>query len=356
MNKYIPFLKLKSGEIAAINGLEKSLKNRITPFFDFPYNSELSVKSFVDKTIKLVRKFEINLKEIQSLYLDNFDVNSSLTILGEDSYLYLLSSFRDFPIIPVVSIDRSKEHNLAVLKAKQSGYVTSGVVALRLVGDDFQDYELISDEVEEELGDVFKGFEQIDLILDCRVCLKMDHKKLAKNIDSFIVSFCSVYPVRSVVVTGSSIAASIADIIPINSELSLDRAELKIYREVSKIVGESVDLILGDYGTVSPYYSEVDIPPEVMQNVMTPKIIYANQDQHFFIRGASLRTHPRGSAQYNDLSRVLVSKSFYRREWYSFGDGFFYEKSQGLGAKVTPGSIVKPIIIAHISYMMKDWV
>jgi len=46
MNRYIPFLKLKSSEILAIKELDTELKEEITPFFDFPRKDVLNEETF----------------------------------------------------------------------------------------------------------------------------------------------------------------------------------------------------------------------------------------------------------------------------------------------------------------------
>jgi len=170
------------------------------------------------------------------------------------------------------------------------------------------------------------------------------------------LGFSGVYPIRKLIVTGSSIPASIRDVAQVESEVDINRAELEIFNRVGREIGVSFDIVLGDYGTISPNYSDLNIMPEVMQNVMAPKIIYAFDNFHYIIRGGALKTHPRRYAQYFDLAEILVAKSFYRGEGYSFGDRFLEEKSYGTGSNVTPSSIIKPTVNAHITYMFKDYI
>ena len=78
----------------------------------------------------------------------------------------------------------------------------------------------------------------------------------------------------------------------------------------------------------------------MMPTVTAPKLIYSYGEKHYIQRGGALKSHPRGYRQYNDLSGILVSKSFFRGRGYSYGGNFFYEKSIGEGSKVHPGSII----------------
>ena len=356
MNNYIPFLKLKSNEILAIKELEAELQEEITPFFDFPRKDVLTEDSFKKATETRVRSVKRHLGTISNFYLDNFDIDSNLEIDGINNYAYLLESFSDCPVIPVCSIDRCQDHIDAVCDAKNSGVIDSEVFALRLVPEDFENFDVIVDDFDDMIGDVFEAFDNIDLIFDCRVCLNQNLGNLVSNIVSFSQGFSGVYPIRKLIVTGSSIPASIRDVAKVESEVDINRAELEIFNRVGREIGVSFDIVLGDYGTISPNYSDLNIMPEVMQNVMAPKIIYAFDNFHYIIRGGALKTHPRRNAQYFDLAEILVAKNFYRGEGYSFGDRFLEEKSCGTGSNVTPSSIIKPTVNAHITYMFKDYV
>jgi hypothetical protein len=59
--------------------------------------------------------------------------------------------------------------------------------------------------------------------------------------------------------------------------------------------------------------------------------------------------------QYNDICGHLVKQPFFRGAPYSFGDAYIDEKAQLAGKGVTPSSILKPTINAHIAFMWKDY-
>ena len=357
MNNYIPFLKLKSAEILAIKELAAELQEEITPFFDFPQKKEkFTEDTFKNTTGTMVRSLRRHLGNISNFYLDNFDIDSDLEIDGINNYGYLLESFSGCPVIPVVSIDRCQNHIDAVCDAKNSGVIGSEVCALRLDPDDFENFDVISDDIDSMIGKVFEVFDNTDLIFDCRVCLDQKLDKLALNIINFAKKFSASYSIRKLVVTGSSIPASISEITGVENEVEFLRAELGIFNSVSREISGLYNIVLGDYGIVSPNYSDLDIIPEAMLNVTAPKILYAFDNYQYVIRGGAIRTHPRGFAQYFDLAEILVAKNFFRGGYYSFGDLFLEEKSNGTGSNVTPSSIIKPSVNAHITYMFKDYV
>jgi len=230
------------------------------------------------------------------------------------------------------------------------------VVALRLVAEDFNSFDVVHSEIQASLGAVLSKFAEVDLILDCRVCTASNHPQLSSEIVEFGTKFSAVYNMRKFIVTGSSIPPSIADLVETNSDVIIQRYELAILRLVKASLSAKINFFIADYGTISPYYSDVEMPPEVLQSIMTPKIAYSFKDEIWITRGGAMKTHPQGYSQYNYMAHVLVNKSFFRGAGHSFGDNYFVEKSQHQGNNATPSTIVKPTLNAHITYMMEDYI
>jgi hypothetical protein len=356
MSKYIPFLKLKQNEIMALKELEAGVLDDITPFFDFAKREDLTEQSFIDSAVKLEKALSKHIGDIQEIYLDNYDIESNFQILGSNNYLYLLGIYNSFTVTPVISIDRSNEHNQSASIAKDSGIVSSNTVAIRLTEEDFQDFSLIEDDIKDELADIINKFESVDLILDCRVCKNSVADDLSNKISSFISAFCNEYVTRRIIVTGSSIPASISEVTRVETNTDLARVELEIYKLTVIKCGAEQTLTLGDYATVSPNYSDINLPGNIMQNITAPKIIYSYNDNHHIIRGGALKTHRLGLGQYEVLTQQLLNEPFYRGETYSGGDKYLAQKSRAEGNNATPTTMVKPLINAHISYMCKDYI
>jgi len=353
-NKYVPFLKLKVNEIGALSELHSDIKGKLTPFFDLPKNANDDSEKFSITVQKAAKSVVKNLGDFESIYLDNYDIDDSLIINGIDNYSFVIESFKDVNFIPVIGIDRKPGHNKAVFEGRKNGLIKSSIVAIRLQKDDFSTFELIEDEIE-ALFDEGEGlFESWDLVLDNRLCLNVDVAKRADELTRFIEKVSGDYYFRKIIVSGSSIPSSIAEIIKTESEVTHQRTELAIFDIVEKNM-EIDNLFLGDYTVVSPLYSDLDIIKEALRNVTAPKITYSYQNLHFIMRGGSLKRHARGAFQYNDIAVTLLTKPFFRPRTYSFGEQFLVDKSKFLGKQVTPSSILKPTINAHITYMSRDF-
>lgn len=351
MSKYVPFLKFKNNEVAAIKALEKSIKEGLTPFFDIPRKStSMTEEELISVIDKAHRKYEINLKNLPYFYLDNFDIDDDLNIYSKSNYNYILKTFSDSKVIPVVGIDRKDERNDAVFEAKGRGVITSDFVALRLTPEDFESYDLVEDDIGELLDECAEFFNGFHLVIDNRVC-SHDVKKTSEEIVNFITDIQSQYQFERIIITGSSIPSSIRDLLETETSKTLNRREV----EIAQTVNEELDIDFGDYTCVSPDYSDVTFDGGVIRRMTAPKLFYPYDGNRLFImRGAALDTHPKGNGQYADLSQILTGKAYYRKPAYSFGDNYLNDKARYIGSDATPSTIPKPLINLHITYLVKN--
>lgn len=349
---YVPFLKYKVNEISALKALSSSDKERITPFFDLPRRDELDSETLTTIIKKAHRKYELNLKSLPYFYIDNFDIDDNILINGDNNYSYVLDIFSEVNIIPVVGIDRSKRRNEVVLEAKTNEQILTNIVALRICAEDFVSYPLVKDEINELIESLDEQFDDFHLVIDNRVCHGLDTKSRAAQIMKFIVNISEDILFDSIIVTGSSIPASIRELLPTKSTTTILRSEVEIFNKVSEKIP---DVIFGDYTVVSPNYSDVKIKSELMRTVTSPKLMYCFDEQLHIKRGAAIEGHPRGNKQYNDLSAELIKEKFFRTAKYSFGDQYIVDKANDVGNDATPSTIPKPLINAHITYMLNDF-
>jgi hypothetical protein len=350
MIRYIPFLKAKRGELTAMGELVPEVKQAICPFFDFPrkkanYDSE----TYADTAQSIVTSLKKHWGNDAEFYFDDFDIDQKLTVKGEHQYSYMLRALQELQVIPVVALDRTK-HNATVAQLKREDEITSTTVAFRANQSVFEDFDDNEDQIDYDLANVFKQFEMIDLVLDCRLCTGMNVSETGREIAVFIKKFCAAYSVRRVVVTGSSIPPKIGDVLDVDETKQLQRRELAIIAKTRSL--SDVNVITGDYASVSPFYSDAELDPRLMQTVMTARLIYPFNGFHYFIRGGSMRS--RGAEQYFGLAKQLCDSTFFRGPTYSSGDAYLYEKSRSRGNNATNGAVVKPSVVAHITYMVLD--
>lgn len=348
MINYVPFLKAKRGELTAMGELNPAVKQAICPLFDFPRKKpDYTEEKFAATARSIATGLEKHWGTDGEFYFDDLDIGQTLNVKGEHQYGHILKALNGLQVIPVVALDRIT-HNAAVRGLKDSGEIASTIVAFRAECSDFEDFEANADQIEDDLGSVFEQFDAIDLLLDCRLCTSLNVSETAHQIAVFAKRFCKAYEnVRRVVVTGSSIPASLGDLVKSTTTQIVARSELAILAKARELT--DIDLLGGDYATVSPFYSDADFHPSLFQKVTSPRLIYSFDHSHYITRGASLASG--GQGQYVGLTGTLCGQNFFRGTGYSTGEDYFDEKSQGHGNNATNGTVVKPSIVAHITYM-----
>lgn len=349
MIPYIPFLKAKQNELKAMSELAGEVKIAICPCFDFPRKKQYSPILLASTADRIADGIKRNWGTDAEFYFDDRDLAQQLKIDGKHQYAYMLKSLMGTAVIPVVALGRTG-HNAAVAELKRNGDIGSPRVAFRVDPDDFEDFDAVAEQMEYDLKASFDEFDEIDLMLDCRICTGLNVSDTGQQIAKFSKKFCGVYRVRRIIVTGSSIPPSSREVLATNSDCTLPRRELAIISSARDL--SDVDLVAGDYATVSPFYSDADLDPRIMQKVMTARFVYTFKGFHYFIRGSSVRAG--GYEQYFGLARTLCAQSFFRGPTYSLGDRYLDEKSRRVGKNCTPGAVIKPAVVAHITYMVLD--
>ncbi|POD97064.1 beta family protein [Pectobacterium odoriferum] len=365
MRNYIPFLKLKGSELSALKAMHKTHPNfEPFPFFDFPRKkpkksrkkdapqSKSKADLFSDDLKRLHRKFELNIKYIKEFYLDNFDIEDGILHNGQYNYYSIIKTFGPLGMVPVVGLDRHADHIVSIKAGLNGNLLSSNRVAIRLTQDDFESFSLCKKDLIELLNEIYFDFEKIDLILDCRFCKEKSSSIIYPLLINFLVSLSKEpYKFSRVIVTGSSVPASISEVILPRTERAIFREELLIYNGVANQNGGDIkfDLYFGDYTCVSPEYSDIELFDEDMDNVTTAKLIYPYDDELLLIRGGRFKTD-RG--QIKDLANKLIIRTrIYRGDKYSTGDKYIYEKANGIGRPATAASIVPHLVNLHLIYM-----
>lgn len=368
MNNYIPFLKLKGSEISALIALQESERALITPFFDFPRRDEKKTRNplaeqktkeenFTSALSSTSKRLQKKLSDLNEFYLDNYDLEDSFRPNGRGSYEQIIEFFAPLGMIPVIGLDRSEEHIDSIYKAYKKKIFSHDRIAIRLTKDDFlSPFKLVEDEISELHDNILCVFSKVDLIFDCRVISQQEDLDLANKILAFISDIEKDYSFNVIIITGSIIPASIADIVKPNTVGIFARKEISLYERVNGRYTSTVPIFCGDYTCVSPEYSDTDFFAEDLQNIMAAKVIYLFNDNgtevQYVTRGGRLKTN---KTQYITLCKEIVShhKNFFRGHAFSFGDCFLYNTAHGIKKEtVTPASITKPLINLHIKYML----
>lgn len=358
---------MKDSEISALIELDEAQKRALVPFFDIPRRDEKKTRDplaivktkeecFINGVSRSSKRISKKLKSISNFYVDNFDLDYDLKPLKRDTYIQIIEAYAPLGMLPVTGIDRTDEHHKNIIDALAQSLIKPETIALRLLKDDFEDFDYVKNDIQDLFDDYLSKFVNIDLVMDCRVMIDEDEIGLSSKIITFIQKYSSYFPLRKVIVTGSMIPPSIGDVIDTKDEKVLNRKEVSLFKIVKQDT-KDVEVTLGDYTCVSPDYSNADFFAEDMQNIMTGKIIYPIEvskiaDKVLFIRGSKLKID---KTQFCDLCYSLVFgdwMSYFRVKENSFGGKFIYACATKVKNNATASTIVKPLVNAHITYML----
>jgi len=348
MKKYSPFLKFKDGELKALFNLFQEDRDAIVPLIELPRDEKYSDVNVLIKKIdtcsdKMIKKFDSNF----SFYVDNYEIPDKIRINGKHNYSYLIKSFNYFDIIPVIGFDRTEAHNdIGIDYANKK----SKKIAFRITHDYFENFLAYKKDIE-SISKQINPDVSCDILIDCKYIendTSIERYKI--NIIRIIDYFGNINGFSKIVISGSSIPGSINKIAITGTYVRINRNEVILFREIKNIFSK-INLIFGDYTIVSPDYSEINIDPRAMYNVITPKIIYSNLDSQYISRGKKIRDH--GLGQYFSQLEVIIKEPFFRKD-NSWGDIFLYEKVRNKSTNVIPATIIAPTVNSHVKFMIDE--
>lgn len=354
MPGYTPFLKFKQNEISAMAEFANARGDEVIPFFDVPRPKDMSAVDILDRLRIGVKQLEKQWSN-SSFYIDNFDLDDSIDLNGLSQYKYILDSVKHLDVIPVVALNRDARHNGAALAfVKNAG----SKVAIRFTLEDIESYKLAKSEIS-SLWEQIENVEpdEVHLVIDFRVILSgLDGlKNYAVN---FVKTFAADFNFDKVIFSGSSIPPVITSVLSTNSSVVIERQEWHLWKLIEGALPKPIlpKSEFGDYGLVSPEYSDLELEIWLVQGVAAPKVFYTYDTKHFVMRGGAFKTHPSGYGQYFDMADALVVMPFFRKIKYSFGEDYIYERSALAPVRAkrggSPSSWLKATLVTHITFVV----
>lgn len=351
MPKYIPFLKMKQNEIQAIRELKGSVRDVIVPFFDIPRPKNSDEDEILER-LRIARKNADADLVNEVFYLDNFDLDESIDLNGKPQYEAILDAFSSFDVIPVVGLYRDERHLIAALNRSKTSKMP---VALRLTAEDIESFKLSYSQISDVLASLEDaGIDELHVILDLRV-VSNDAEVAANTALKFIEQFEKKFNYAKLVVSGSTIPANVAQIVKAKHNVIFQRREWLVWNNIKDNDELERNWIFGDYGVVSPDYTDMELDYRIVQNIATPKVFYTFKDSFYAARGGSFKSHPSKYGQYFSIADTLVDFPHFRKKDFSFGEKYIHERSYKAVKKSTkagsPSSWLKATLVSHITFI-----
>lgn len=354
MNIYTPFLKLKQNELQALADIDKEIVSTIKPVFDVPRPSKDPTEGDILERLRLGHKElskTLSRHNELSFFVDNYDLNDTVLLSGRSQYAFILDAMKAFAPTPVVAMNRVSDHNIAAIQFAES---SGRRIGLRLQQEDMESFLITESKLDHLFLSMAGRVDHIDVLVDFRhIRPKEDVVTTAKL---FLGKYLTKYPATSISCAGSIIPANISDLVKTNSRIEVERPEIHVWEALRASPGLE-KIVFGDYGVVSPDYSDAEIGQQLLRQVSTPKAFYPFERSFFIARGSSFENHPKGNDQYFDLADDIAKHRAYRQSKYSTGDAYVYARSAGALIKPkkagSPGSWTKAMTNAHITFVSR---
>ncbi|RZU42420.1 beta family protein [Edaphobacter modestus] len=318
---YVPILKGKEGEYAALEALATEIKDQILPLIEIPsipwdFASECPAKSLDDHISGIPDKLK-RACGTTPFYLDLpwFDGDETLAN-GMTALEAILTKGRELGLEAIPVIYRaSSEAYLSAAKAHSSE--TGSGICVRLLVEDFDEDVPIEKEVDRLLTAASPEGDDVDLIVDLEdLGVNTGTKALvARSIFTMIPREVSW---RRMTLAAASFPEDLSDV-SAATIVKLPRHEWDLWKTLQKRPGAlpRPDLIFGDYAMAHPV-AKTNIDPRTMR--MSANIRYTAVDDWLVIKGRNVRKY--GFDQYFELCRLLVSRPEYSGRNFSWGDSY----------------------------------
>jgi len=323
---YIPILRWRSAEMAALEKLFPHDREKVTPLIEFimPAPSidrksrkitktpkEKFLQALPDVTKGLLKSCGQNPTFIDVHLLDGDIRASSLKqILSSSSDLDLFSIPVTY-IIPVTSTGADIEtRTVAANYAKSSGRG----LCIRIDKSHLEEKGLRS-HIIDFVKDNGLDIENIDLLVDLRV---IDQNTTAEDIARQLAQLPDLKKWRSFIVSGGVFPKDLTDFAA-GEVHPLNRLDWKLWNDIQKTQLPRIPLF-SDYTIQHPFYEYVGV-------IGSASVRYTADDKWWIFRGKipgliNRKTKEKGPGreQYIGHAQTLVKRDFYKKKDYSFGD------------------------------------
>ncbi len=333
---YVPILKGKEGEYAALEYLYPDLKALIMPLIEVPaipydFASEAPAKSLDEHISNIPGKLH-RACGAMPFYLDVPWFGEEERIAnGKTALETILTALADFDSAPVPVVYRDSSSALKAAAGTYSASTGSGV-CVRLLVEDFEDDIDLEGEVARLLAIVAPDDAPADLIIDLE-----DLGSKAGTASLVARSVFSMLPCkarwRRMILAAASFPEDLSDV-SAATVVTLPRLEWDLWKYLQKKRSSlpRPELIFADYAMAHPVGKSLD--PRTMR--MSANIRYTTKDNWLVIKGRNVKQY--GFGQYFELSRLLVERPEYSGRAYSWGDTYIgdcADATQGPGNATT---------------------
>jgi len=323
---YVPVLKGKEGEFAALQALTDEIKRQLMPLIEIPgvpydYANERPSKSLDEHVAGYADRLR-RCWQSGPLYIH-------LPWFGEEERMKdgrvaleaVLAECVNLGVKAVPVVWRASSADYVAAAGRYSAASGTGV-CIRLLVEDFRediDLDVEVDRLLSRLGGNNNG--PIDLIIDLED-LSKEAVLVARSVFSMIPQKDQW---RRMILAAASFPEDLSDVGAATAS-TIPRREWELWKTLQRRpnILPRRDLIFGDYAIAHPVPKDLD--PRIMQ--MSASIRYTTPDDWLVIKGRNVRQY--GFDQYFELCKTLVGRPEYSGRGFSWGDDYIDDCANGM--------------------------
>jgi hypothetical protein len=319
---YVPVLRGKEGEFAALEALEPlsaDIKPLLLPLIEIPsvpydYANERPARTLDDHVAGIAERLK-KCWPNRPVFLDLPWFEEERLADGRVALAAVLAdcAARGVHAIPVVARRSSGSYLSAASSHTKNG--PRGACVRLLVEDFEEDVDLVT-EVDRLLSGLNADAHSIDLVLDLEDLGTDDARAVlvARSIFSMIPKKDEW---RRIIMVGASFPEDLSDVDAATTS-TLPRREWSLWKTLQKRPGllPRPEMIFGDYAIAHPVPKELD--PRIM--LMSANIRYTTPRSWLIVKGRNVRQY--GFDQYFELCKALVNRPEFSGRDFSWGDRF----------------------------------
>jgi len=347
---YMPIIKSKRGEFAAVRLLNAPTKIQITPLFDVlpPNRFAKKPKSLLDHLSTVAEHAMDAWLPTRPAWVDTFDVGPEIVSGSQVAIEFIVRTMRarGLAVIPVTGFQREPEHDVGVERVVADYRCGIGI---RLEEEDL----LLPTRIGALLGSCLARFglepSSADLIIDFRYLDETPRSLRVDQLARAIRHIPDITEWRQLIVSGSSMPNTLKDVCDRAASGYLERREWHLRLDLQDSSIQRMPSF-GDYTTVPPLYSEMDT--RMIAKHLGPNVKYTLDGRWFLSRGRSFQEH--GGAQYFDIASEIAALPEFRGGAASYGDRFIEERAGRASMKSgNPEQWVTASVNSHISWQIQ---
>ena len=328
---YVPVLKGKGGEYAALAGLKQPTAQAITPLIELqpvPPPPRPTAKNPKPRprplgqhlTKNFTRSILQNWGSRQPVWIDLAEADAMRAVGGVSAVAYTLDDARAVGVqaVQVVTLQASAAFLGDV--AQTIAADRRGVV-LRLRGSDFTNLRTLQTDIAAMLGALGVGERSTDLVLDL-VTVAAPAAVQAITAATFINLIANVRRFRSLTLTQTAFPDSLSQL-PYNSSTLIERSDWAAWQ---LLVTGGTARRKPQYGDYGPSGAGAAVPYRG-----TPNIRYTLDNHWLVLRGGTTRTSGSVGTQHYSLAKKLRRDSRWMGRAFSSGDEYIHLCRPGTG-------------------------